>query len=559
MFKKKGTPGSSRSTSPASNNYAEEQEIDDFSIIGEDVPPPIEINVNEGPRYEDAEAAALSGETALNPEIHFRYASNHPMGSILLKLLNENMKLADKIGHREMDLSAQELCSQFYNWQIAEKQKIRSRIMQTTAGIEDAILTREINSHTINQSIEAPAFYSSAPTLLTPRQRADCFKLLPSGSNKFSGGRSGVSILEYLNNLRQFQSQCRLSLPEFYEAMLASTTGNAYLLINSWIDNGEDPATIFHNLLVHYDNRLQPEEARAKLMAYRAPKSADLAKVESHIMSLAARASSAIPAGPSRADNYNMEVIQGLIRALPHASSLLVQTQNSERMAKHGRALTAAELSRYLNIYRHTIDKDIKANGVNAYAIEKRAPMRAGRAGGRKFTTYSLTGMVQPPQNVPTYQEVLMRPGNQIYQVTQTQLPVPVRVNKQMGNTTQNNFNNNRGQKNWNTNSRPQMGRNTNSRNNGFRGNKRKTNFTPRRTFNNFGRTNNMRNYCSLCGRKDHLASAGCRFMVSDKGERIAVMPTKAVCTKCPGFVNPRLSHPENLCPYRKEGPWGRQ
>ena len=101
MFKKRGTPGSSRSTSPASNKYAEEQDIDNFSIIGEDVPPPIEVNVNEGRRYEDADAAALSGETALNPEIQFRYASNHPMGSILLKLLNENMKLAEKIGHRE--------------------------------------------------------------------------------------------------------------------------------------------------------------------------------------------------------------------------------------------------------------------------------------------------------------------------------------------------------------------------------------------------------------------------------------------------------------------------
>jgi ribosomal protein L21E len=528
--------------------------------MGEDIPPPIEVICLEDNEDKDVEAAALNSETTMNPEIQFRYASNHPMGSILLKLLNENMKLAEKIGHRQMDLSAQELCTQFYNWQLSEKQKIKNRIMQTTAGLEDSILTREINSHTINQSIEAPAFFSAAPTLLTPRQRADCFKLLPSGSNKFSGSKGGVSILEYLNNLRSFQAQCRLSLPEFYEAMLASTTGNAYLLINSWIDNGEDPSTIFHNLLVHYDTRLQPEEARAKLMAYRAPKSSDLGKVEAYIMSLASRASSSIPAGPGRTANYNMEVIQGLIRALPHSSSLIVQNQNSERMAKHGRMLTAAELSRYLNIYRHTIDQDIKAHGVEPRAFEKRFSSKTGKVGARKFSAYNITGAAPLPHRGLTYQEVLMRPSVHTYQVTQNRTPVPIRPNKPFRNDFQNRFNNNGGtQRVWNNNYKPDMRNNRNNRTTGFRGNKQRTNFTPRRPANNFGRQNANKVYCSLCGKSDHVASSGCRFMISDKGERIAVMPTKAVCGQCPTFVNPRLSHPENLCPYRKGGPWGRQ
>ena len=151
MFKRWGTPGSSRSASPAANEfenqgYHTDQDADDISVIsvGEDVPPPIHVVGLENPQDDDVGAAALSGETDLNPEIQFRYASNHPMGSILLKLLNENMKLAEKIGHRQMDLSAQELCTQFYNWQISEKQKIKNRIMQTTAGLEDFILAREI-------------------------------------------------------------------------------------------------------------------------------------------------------------------------------------------------------------------------------------------------------------------------------------------------------------------------------------------------------------------------------------------------------------------------------
>jgi len=552
MFKRKGTPGSSRSASPAASDFENDDDISIVSI-NEDVPPPNFDQMAENCNSNDAEPTALSGDTILNPEIQFRYASNHPMGSILLKLLNENTKLAEKIGHKTMDLSAQELCTQFYNWQISEKQKIKARLMQTAAGLEESILTREMDSHTINQSLEAPSYFSPTPTLLTPRQRADCFKLLPSGSNKFSGHK-GVSILEYLNNLRSFQAQCRLSLPEFYEAMLASTTGNAYLLLNSWIDNKENPPTIFHNLLVHYDNRMQPEEARAKLMAYRAPKSADLGKVEAYIMNLASRAASSIPAGPGRTANYNMEVIQGLIRSLPHASSLIVQNQNSERMAKHGRMLTAAELSRYLNIYRHAIDQDIKAHGSDIRAFDRRAPQRAGKVGMRKFSSYSIIGAPPLlPRAQPT-QIIYKRSPNQVNQISQSFKPAFSGGSKPFGNGGQNNYNANRGMRN-NWNNKPGTG---NSRNAKPKGNRNTSNFTPRRPFNN-NRQQFNRTYCSLCGKRDHVASQGCPFMISDAGAKISVMPTKDTCTQCPNFVNPRLSHPTNLCPYRKGGPWGKQ
>ncbi len=58
---------------------------------------------------------------------------------------------------------------------------------------------------------------------------------------------------------------------------------------------------------MHFDKRLQPEDARIKLMSYKAPRNSDLAKVEAAIQSLASRAASNIPAGPSRTANYNME------------------------------------------------------------------------------------------------------------------------------------------------------------------------------------------------------------------------------------------------------------
>jgi hypothetical protein len=470
-------------------------------------------------------------------------------------LLNENTKLAERIGHRTMDLSAQELSTQFYNWQLFEKQRMKNKIKQTAAGLEDSILNREMQSHTINQSIEAPDNYSPVPTLLTARQRADCFKLLPSGPNKFSGER-GVSILEYLHNLKSLQSQLNLSQTEFYEAMLASTTGNAYLLINSWIENKESPSTIFHNLLIHYDTRLQPEEARSRLMTYKALKSSNLGKVEADIMKLATRAASSIPAGPGRTSNYNNEVVQCLIRCLPHSSSLLVQNTNMEKSAKLGRMLTAAELSRYLNIYRHAIDSDIKANGAENRVLNKRFIPRTKGEGVRKFVTYNISREAPPVYKLLAPSMVPGRHSHQINQISQNNKPVALR-GRSPANTGINNFSNNfNGQnKNWSN----RLGtRNARiGRNPGFRGGRTNTNFPLRNQFGN--RIQNNKEYCSLCGRKDHKATDGCRFMISDEGARVPIMPTKTTCTKCPPWVNPRLSHPENLCPYRKSGIWGKQ
>jgi hypothetical protein len=50
--------------------------------------------------------------------------------------------------------------------------------------------------------------------------------------------------------------------------MLASTTGVPYTYLMGAIKNGESPTNIYHNLLIRYDKRLQPEEARIKLYAY---------------------------------------------------------------------------------------------------------------------------------------------------------------------------------------------------------------------------------------------------------------------------------------------------
>ncbi len=87
-------------------------------------------------------------------------------------------------------------------------------------------------------------------------------------------------------------------MDEFYKAMLASTTGAPYTYIMGAIKNNEDPANIYHNLLIRYDKRLQPEEARVRLYAYRIPRSVTLVEAETHIHELATQATSSLPEGP---------------------------------------------------------------------------------------------------------------------------------------------------------------------------------------------------------------------------------------------------------------------
>jgi hypothetical protein len=145
--------------------------------------------------------------------------------------------------------------------------------------------------------------------------------------------------------------------------MLASSTGLAHELLLEWKMNGESVPTIYHNLLINFDKRLSPDEAKMQLSSYKIPKSSSLAKAESQIMLLAGRTASALPEGPSRTAYYNLEACNAMIRSLPPSSSANVNNLYNQLSARLGRAATFAELSRGMNLLRTTIDKDIRQNG----------------------------------------------------------------------------------------------------------------------------------------------------------------------------------------------------
>jgi len=506
------------------------------------VPPiPIEVNVIETTDIQpedpdDLQYSGLSSDNSHNASMQYNYTNNHPMGKIFIGLLKDNMQLAEKSKLKAMELSLQDLCTNFYNAMKLERNRTNNRINQTAFDIEQNIIQKELNSHTLNQSVEAPTMFSPVPTLLTPRQRAECMKLFPTGSQKFSGQLKDkdMSIIEFLSMVKTAQAQCNLSEQEFKEMLLASTTGKAHLLLLEWLANNDDPSAIFHNLLLQFDRRMTPEEARLQLNNYKAPKNSDLAKVFSHIMLLEGRAITTLPKGPAREAPYNMEIVQTLIRCLPVTSSMLVQNTFNQLSARLGRAAKADELSRALNPFRHAIDLDIKNNGA-VQNMRGNTPRQFNKFQPRspKYSSYSMT--VNTPQPRPSNFQGSFRQNTGYRNKQRSNYNNPNRTGFFTGRT----FGNGAGS--INNGARPKQFNNFRNNNNNRRG--------------NFQNSKENLEYCSLCGHKDHRAKDGCKFMKNDAGQQINVLPTHSTCTLCPASVKPRLNHPSLVCPYRKGGP----
>ena len=531
-------------------------------------PPPLQPNVIIN--MEEPSPGQLEADTEFNPNIHYQFTKKDPMGEILLSIFEELTHLAKKT-NKTMNTDIDDICEKFHNHNISQSRKIQNKILQTTADWEQSRIERELSSCALNQRIEAPDNFSRTEKWKTPRDRADTLKLLPSGSHKFSGTHHGMSIVEYLYNLNQVQEQCNLSLQEFLQAMLASTTGVPYTYLMGAIKNGESPTNIYHNLLIRYDRRLQPEEARIKLYAYTIPKAACLATAESYIYELAEQAVSSLPAGVARTVALDYEAIQALFRALPPQSAALARNTYSQFSTKVGEGISFADLSRLLNTYRYTIDCDIKQHGSGGKQNfeTKRFFKRAAKpsTGTRRYTSYnvqysapagnmSTNGPVAPPVNNGgqwRHQPLAVRPMQR--QNGPARSPTTGRYKP---NTYRSKFPAGTGN-NFRDKGNGSDGRN--GQNVGFRttGNNASGGFRKRsdrmgglnrkRMAPKFG--GRPRDYCSLCGKYDHKAVDGCPYMVNDAGRKVPIMPCKDVCPACPPYIRNRLNHPSYICPFR--------
>ena len=488
----------------------------------------------------------------------FLFTQGHPVGSILLKLTTDLTKLAEQVKLRDMSINVHELCALFQNGTRMERARTNNSILMNNSELEEKILSKELQAHRLESDINCPPYFSPEPVLIdNPHKLNEVSKVFPR-AQCFSGiHRDGLmSVSEFLNNLTIAQLQCNISEQEFLAKMLSSSTGLAHDLISMWIQNGCTAEQIYSSLLIHFDKRPSPEEAKTKLYSYRVAKNETLAKAQGNIMLLVGTAAKAVPSGPSRTTYIDIESCQALIRALPEWSKVQVSNLVRQLSAKLGRSLTFNELDQALHALRANIDLDIAQNGVDSNKPINRYPLNKRTAMGR-FSSYSM----EARENIDSI-------ANKSYPIrksrTETSFtPRPEYRNKLRHSRAPTSAQNNRVNNNNEThsprpthgggafnkfNSRPENKNGSNNRGRGFR-NPNKGNKNG-----NANRDKSIEKRCVLCGMSNHKAET-CRMMRDDQGNIKAIIPGYGKCTKCPANVQPRLNHPEALCPFRPKGP----
>jgi hypothetical protein len=177
----------------------------------------------------------------------------------------------------------------------------------------------------------------------------------------------------------------------------------------------------------------------------------------------------------------------------------LAITQFSVLSSKLKRAATFQELVRGLNVYRATIDCDIKANGLDPKKKEEKVTGK-GKGGNNSNKPKAQFGAFAVEASVGASY---------------------VQDGKQKGNGDSKR----KGGKKGEGNGRGKV-------------------------------DGNPKPYCSLCGQTNHTAVQGCQVMKDNGGNPVRVDPVQQTCPECPPHVSTRLNHPAKLCPWRPSGPW---
>jgi len=587
-----------RSRSSSANSIkSQEEDVRPYPIDANviDVTQDVEMRSVDGDtedvQYPESDHESTFGDT------NFLYTQNHPLGQIFLGLFKDTFNLAKKTNQKEMESDLAEVCENFNKAMRLIAKTTQKQIEKATKNFEVHLIQKELNSHLINEHSDPPKKFSPFPTIISAQAKNDAMRSFPTKSPKFSGlppSQGGIDVVEFLSSLNMAQEYCNLTEKEFKQMLLLCTTGRAHTLMAEWIRLDESVPTIYHNLLTNFDKRMTPQTAQDLLFTYKAPKTLTLREVETNLMLWASRASTSLPEGPARKAFYNMQIIQAIIRSLPPQSSARVQSVFNTLSARLGRAATATELSKALNLDRHSIDIDIKMHGADRHQnssagtfndkqrsfSRKGYNKRNGGVSGMKnkthFTSFSVSAEKNFPSPWTSPQQNDMSKQMSFHSANNSQNATTMRRNpQQSGNFTNRNPYHDR---NFNfvnkERTRPNPYPHSNPMRQHSNGNPRFSrrdqnnrpaytymqNAQPRGISNNRrnfqSRPNMEQNYCSLCGKRDHRASQGCKYMVTDSGSKVNIMPTHTLCGACPAHVSPRLNHPSMLCPYRVGGPF---
>ena len=500
---------SNLSSRSSSVNSLASLNLDD--VFDNNEPEPVE----ESPPEIDIETTMPTDSEAM-PDFYKNFTLSHPLGNLLIRLTSLNEELCKKNNMKAHDLPPlSEVCRSFTTAIKLERNKLANKVSKATTNLEDTILSKELNFHNINTPVKPPTTFSQVPVITTSAKMAEVIKTFPcKSSQRFTGSSNGVNIIEFLNSMNISQTIMNLSKPEFLQILLKCTSGKVYSLVAECISYEHDIDDIYHSLLTLYDNRISSSNARRLLMSYKAPKSATLTKVQSHILELASRIASQLPVGKSRTSMFNIEATNALVRSLPHYSSTLVTNVMNTLAAKLMRHPTFIELTKALTKYADSINTDLLRNGA----------LNVGRR--------------------ESYYEYTAKPKPKVYAINRTGKP-----NSNMRNNPTRNY-------------RPQreQTRTRNNRVNSMKGNRYGDSPKNEKVYNMNTQGNTHRQeryfkglYCSLCGGNNHSASQICYRMKDSTGRVVETVPTYYHCELCFKVLKKKLYHPENVCFSKKQ------
>ena len=343
-------------------------------------------------------------------------------------------------------------------------------------------------------------------------------KLLPRGHQKFTGGRSGPPIVEFLDRLNDVQRLAKLSEEEFRLALLNSCTGEAYTEVKAMLEAGVTTPKLYYVLEKTYDKSDSPLQALQKLGGYKASKDQTSKQVENYIHKLAILASRAYPKGTSRAFQTDVLCIKTYIDALPARAADFVRERINDLTVKLDRSPTFSEVSTVLDPHRFFLDTQL-ANYGKGLARKANKPEDTFKA--FHGPTYRVNAAYERQPPARTNARGAGRGGGPARPPRRNLTNPPPRARVNYINT----------QPRQST--RPMRGSNEK------RGGHQKP---------------PEKRSCTLCGRQTHTAAMGC-FQMRDDNNKVVkdVTPTWGCCTRSEKCKALMLRHPEIYCPERQE------
>ena len=462
-------------------------------------------------------------------------------------------------------------------------ERIDSKLEEHNSNLDEMLnqklLERELNYHDQTETIKPPTVYSPRDILSNSESKVTAANNSFPTKRKFSGSAhpNQPTIVEFLINMNAAQRKCNLSKKEFTEYLNLCCTGPTFETVSCMIDAGKTLEEIYQGLLMAYDTRLKPKDAKKALDLYRPPPGATLNSISTDIMKYGQRACLTYDKS-SQGSAYDTMCIDALIDKLPEAASALAENCRQELNSRLKKTPTFADLLRALAKYSTSIDKEFQRlktrfrpernsfsptpyskpraiRSAQIYQLNKAQDMRSGfKDNHYRNKTYQ--------SNNQSNRTPYRNRNQQVYQTSQG----TYRENKNGNNgynSNRNNYNNG-GYKNNNYGGIRNLGtggkeysnndrnRYSNDRNrySGYGGNQNHRSNNPPRQLNKNGLPGAL--YCQLCGRKDSHKSTDCCYAIrDDEGNIVPMNPSQGSCGICKREYGKTLYHPEEYCPNR--------